>query len=266
LTVIAFLGAATEAFAVHARPKAGSPITIKLVPAFEECFGANMVHGAPLSVPSCNPPLQSSSYLTMNAPDRPAPFTSPANGTATLTMKVSCLTPGTTTETGEAPACPATGDQIDVKMSFSAGDIRCVGVAGQGSCTSGAGSLYNGKLLLDIVLRITDHYNGIVPNPAGADCSDTTSCPATTNFPVWPIGVQCTSGSCNYVTSVDLAVPGAVPEAKRMVIEMGAVEVQDAGLNGNLTPAPAPASGACPPACQQDDAASLYLTQGINVP
>jgi hypothetical protein len=50
------------------------------------------------------------------------------------------------------------------------------------------------------------------------------------------------------------------------VIEMGAVEVQDAGLNGNLTPAPAPASSSCPPACQQDDAASLYLTQGILVP
>jgi hypothetical protein len=262
LALVACLGFAAEAFAEHARPKAATPSTIRFVPAFEECFGPNSTHGAPLALPSCNAPIQSSSYLTMNTPDRPVPFNTTANGTASMILKTTCLTPGTTTETGQVPTCPDAGDQLDVKITFNSGDVRCVGAGGQGNCTSGAGSLYNGKLLVDMTMRLSDHYNATT----GQGCAATTTCSATANFPVWPLGLQCASGNCNYVTSADLIVPGVALEGKRAVIELGAVEVQDAGLNGNLAAAPAPAAGVCPPACQQDDAASLYLSQGLFIP
>ena len=270
LTAIACLGLTAQAFATHARPKGASPANFRLVPAFEECFGPNMTHGPPLSVPSCNPTIQSSTYLTMNAPDRAAPFNTAADGSGLVTLSTTCLVPGTTTQVtgaGATPPCSDAGDQEDVKVTATMSGIRCVGVGGQGNCAGGGGSLYNGKLLLDMPMRLTDHHNQIVPNPAGADCSDTISCSATTDFATWPIGLQCASGNCNYTTSVDLTVPGALLESKRAVVQLGPVEVQDAGLNGQLAAAPSPAAGACPPACQADgDANTVYLTQGFFAP
>jgi hypothetical protein len=270
LTLVACLGITADAFGEHARSKAATPAAFRLVPAFEECFGPNRTHGAPLAVPSCNPPIQSSTYLTMAAPDRLAPFNLSADGTGLVSFKVTCLNPGTTTQvTGSnpAPPCNDAGDQIDVKVTVTLSGVRCVGVASQGNCAGGAASLYNGKVLVDMPMRWTDHYNAIIPNPAGADCSDTTSCAATADFPNIPIGLQCASGSCNYATSADLTVPGSALEGKRASIELGEIQIQDAGLNGNLAAAPAPAAGACPPACQADtDANTVYLTQGLFVP
>jgi hypothetical protein len=270
LTVIACLGLVAEASAEHARPKAATPMNIRLVPAFEECFGPNQTHGPPLAVPSCNPVIESSTYLSMQAPERLAPWLGSADGTGLVTLKVTCLLPGTTTQvTGSntAPPCADAGDQIDVKLTVSMTGVRCKGVGGQGNCAGGAASLYNGKVLVDLPARVTDHHNQIIPNPAGADCSDTVSCTATTDSANWPIGLQCASGTCNVTTSFDLAVPGSNIEGKRSVIQLGAVEIQDAGLNGQLAAAPAPAAGACPPACQADgDANTVFMTQGTFVP
>jgi hypothetical protein len=247
-------------------------VNIRLVPAFEECFGSSggMTHGPPLAVPSCSPVIQSSTYLTLNAPDRSAPFNSAANGSGVITLATSCLVPGTTTQVTGAnslPPCNDAGDQEDVKVTAALSDIRCVGVASQGNCATGAGGVYNGKLLLDMPMRVTDHRNQIVPNPAGVDCSDTTSCTATTDFISLPIGLQCVSGACNYTTSADLTAPGLIMETQRIVVQLGAVEVQDAGLNGNLAAATSPFAGACPPACQADtDANTTFLTQGLFAP
>jgi hypothetical protein len=267
LAAIVFFGIVTEAIAMHARPSSATPLTIKLVPAYEECFGANSTHGTPLALPSCNPPIQSSAYLTMNAPDRTSPFNTPANAKATLIFTISCLNPGTTTPTGQNPPCSNAGDQEDIKAEFTANDIRCVGAPGQGNCAGSGGSLYNGKLLVDISMRYTDHNN----HTTGQACDATTTCPGTADIAgtpqAWPIGIQCTSGNCNYITTVDLTVPGANLEGKRAVIELGEINVQDAGLNGNLTGASTlGASGVCPPACQQDDAYTQYLRQGLTVP
>ena len=206
----------------------------------------------------------------MNAPDRSAPFNTAADGSGLVTLATTCLVPGTTTQitgAGATPPCSDAGDQEDVKVTATMSGIRCVGVGGQGNCAGGGGTLYNGKLLIDMPMRLTDHHNQIVPNPAGADCSDTISCTATTDLTNWPIGLQCASGNCNYTTSVDLTVPGALLESKRAVVQLGEVQVQDAGLNGQLAAAPSPAAGACPPACQADgDANTVYLTQGFFAP
>ena len=262
LVAVSFAAAAP---AEHARPASATPVTVRLVPNFLQCASSTpggMTHGPPLAVPSCSPPIQSSDWLTMVAPDRPAPFNQAASGTGYMILQNSCLIPGTTTETGEAPPCPDPGDRADVKVTFGLGGIRCVGAAGQANCAGGAGSLYSGKLLSSQTMRISDHYGQRVPNPSGADCSDTVSCPNTAVDLPLEIGMQCSAGACNYVTSMDLTIPGSILEIKRTVLALGQIVVQDAGADGDL------AGGfSCPPTCAQDGVDHhFFLTQGMFIP
>ena len=103
----------------YARPKGATPLTFRLVPAFLACTSANATHGPPLAEASCSPPTQASSYLTLNAPDRPAPFTAAASSTGLLTMNVFC------TDGAPSPCTAAAGDQIDVKLDSTITDVRC---------------------------------------------------------------------------------------------------------------------------------------------
>lgn len=266
VAALGLLVMATSALAEHARPKAATPLAFRLVPAFNACGGsvpAGMTHGAPLAVPSCSPPTQTSAYLTAAAPDRAAPYNTAADGTGLISLKVTCLLPGTTTQVTGAnasPPCNDPGDQIDVKVTSTSTGVRCVGVSG--GCVGGANALYDGKVLGASSIRISDHYNNIVPNPPGVDCSDTTSCAATAIDLPFTVGAQCTAGACNYVTSADLTVPGVVLEGKRAVVGLGQINVQDAGANGNL------AGGvACPPTCAQEgDGNAVAYTQGLFIP
>jgi hypothetical protein len=255
---------ASSAFASHPRPKSATPVSFKLVPAFNQCGAPNGTHGAPLALPSCGPPTQSSAYLTLNAPDRPAPFNTAANGTGSITLKVTCVSsinPPVTN--GDSPPCNANpGDQEDVVITSTSSDIRCVGAPGQGNCAGGAGSLYNGKVLGSSTIRITDHYNATTGQP----CAGTTSCPGTVVDLPFDVGAQCTSGSCNYTTSADATVTNTVQELKRAVVELGQVNIQDAGLNGNLVGGPPPGTGICPPSCAQDDASGVAFVQGLFLP
>ena len=242
----------------YARPKGASPVNIRLVPAFDQCSGstpAGMTHGAPLAVPSCNPPKESSTYLTMNAPDRPAPHGTAATGGGLVTLKVTCLVPGTTTQvTGPNanPPCNDTGDQSDVKITNTLTGIYCRGVSG--SCAS-AGSLYAGKVMANTNLRITDRLNGPEQNvPATAE-----------DYPLqW--GIQCTGGSCSMVTSADSIIPAVAKEGKRSVWQLSQLRVFDGGSDGNLVSAPAPGSGGCPPACAGNGGEAVFLHQGLFVP
>jgi hypothetical protein len=256
---------ASTAFATHARPKGASPLNFRLVPAFAPCPASSpvgMTHGPPLAVPSCSPPDELSNYLTATAPDRAAPYNLAADGTALITLSVTCLVPGTTTQvTGanSAPPCNDPGDQADVKITNASTGVRCQTISG--GCASAAAN-YNGKVLGVSQIRITDHYNQIVPNPTGADCSDTTSCVATALDLPFSVGAQCTAGSCNYVTSADLTVPGATLELKRAVVGLGQIQVEDAGADGALAGGPA-----CPPTCAQNGTDhNTAATQGLFIP
>jgi hypothetical protein len=238
-------------------------MTDRLVPAFNQCGGsspAGMTHGPPIAVPSCSPPVETSSFLTANAPDRAAPYAGVAGFYGNVTEAVVCLIPGTTTQmTSSNPPCNAAGDQEDVKVTVDIGGVNCVTVSG--GCSAG-GALYNGKVLLNKTLRISDHYNQIIPNPTGADCSDTASCVATAiDFPAtW--GIQCTAGNCGVTTSFDLVVPGLIPEQKRTVIAEGTVTVQDAGGDGDLA-----GGAACPPMCAQNGADhNVFAVEGVFAP
>jgi WD40 repeat protein len=53
----------------YPRPKGASTEWVSLVPAYKPCTASNSTHGSPLASPSCNPPVQSSDYLTVGSAD-----------------------------------------------------------------------------------------------------------------------------------------------------------------------------------------------------
>jgi len=278
VAALGMLVTATSALAVHARPKAATPSTFKLVPAFNTCTGsspAGMTHGTPLAAPSCSPPVQTSTNLTWADPTRAAPFNTAADGFGTIILKVTCLVNGppqttiqVTGPNANPPCANPPPDEIAVKITTTIAKVRCVGGTGQthganagASVPCAPATLYNGMILGSATIKISDHYNNIVPNPPGVDCSDTTTCPATViNLP-FTVGAQCAAGDCNTVTSSDLVVADVAKEGKRAVIGLGPINIEDAGLNGGLAGGPA-----CPPTCAQDDAAGIFLTQGLWIP
>jgi hypothetical protein len=225
----------------YARPKSAASITLQLVPAFNECTAPNSTHGTPLSSPSCDPAVQSSSYLTFNAPDRAAPYNTTANGKGSLVMKLFCTD-------GAAPPCTAqAGDQQDVSLNLSVADVRCV--AALTHCPT-AGGFYDGKLLTTMKVRLTDRLTG----------SST-----LTDFP-FSFGAQCASGSCNLTSSFDAVIAGLAQEQKRAIWQLSAVEVLDGGTSGDFNRAPPPATGSCPPACATSGRETVFLRQGLYAP
>ena len=170
VAALAVLVTASSALANHARPKGASPLNFRLVPAFAQCGGsspAGMTHGPPLAVPSCSPPDELSNFLTLNAPDRAAPYNTGANGTGSITLAVTCLVPGTTTQvTGAdgAPPCNDPGDQEDVKVTTTSTDVRCVAISG-GCAAAVVPTAARSSGVSQI--RITDHYNADSSEPGG---------------------------------------------------------------------------------------------------
>jgi hypothetical protein len=167
-------------------------------------------------------------------------------------LTVTCLSPGTTNETGQSPPCPAAGDQEDVKITTTLKDVRCVAIAG--GC-SAAGGLYSGKVMALMPIQITDRLNGQAEtNPGTLD-----------EYPLtW--GVQCASGNCTSITSADSVIPGIAREGKRGVWALGQAQVYDGGPDGDLTAATSPASGTCPPACEGNGGEAVFMRQGLFAP
>jgi Tol biopolymer transport system component len=196
----------------YARPKSATPTTIKFVPAFNVCTtGSQSTHGAPLALPSCDPPRQSSLFLTMGTAD--------SNGGASqfvgrLQMRVVCNPPAP----GATPPCSDPGDQADVKLDADFSDVRTVT-----DLTD-----YFGELNVTLPLRITDRLNGAASNAPGT-VSDT-----SLSFAVPCSGDLDTSvgSSCVVSTTAEAVIPGVVPESKRSVWGLGQVEVFDGGADG----------------------------------
>ena len=201
--------AAQTASATHPRPKGATPIRVPFVPAFKSCAApGNRTHGAPLSFPSCNPPVQVSPNLTIGTPD--------ANGAASNAIGfalVKVLPPA----------------QSDVALSGQASDIRCrTGVTACGSANSADGPDYTGQLQSNAMIRISDHYNGPGLNE-----------PATVQDIPFPTTVTCSAtadtsigGFCSVATSANAIVPGAVITNQRAIIESAQITASDGGVDG----------------------------------
>jgi beta-propeller repeat-containing protein len=190
----------------YARPKAASPSTFKLVPAFEDCGeAANSTHGAPLEAPSCAPAIPTSHYVTVGTPDANG---NPARFSGSLVLKA----------VGESPINPDNGDQADVQITANLNDIR-----NQGDLSD-----YTGELRFVLGLRITDRYNG-----------DSLDKPATAADTVFGFDVSCagTAGpegsDCNLATTADAITTDIARERQRAIWELSQVQVFDGGADGD---------------------------------
>ena len=201
--------------ASHVRPKGASPIRASMVPAFKQCATANTTHGAPLAFPSCNPPVQASSFLTIGTPDANG---AGANSVGSVLLKVKITSPE------------------DVIIQSTGSDIRCMPGTAPSVCNSpnaADGPDYSGELQGNATIRISDHYNGPnlneaatvvdIPFPVNGTCVNTTS---TT------IG-----GTCSTNTTANAVVPGSVKDAQRGVVEIGQLQISDGGADGLVSTA-----------------------------
>jgi glucose/sorbosone dehydrogenase len=187
----------------YARPKGATPMHVSLVPAFNACTGPNRTHGAPLASGACNPPVQSSSQLTVGTLD--------ANGqTANANARV---------RYDVIPGNPlTTPNEANVKVVASLTDVRRKSTLAD----------YTGELQLDAALRITDRLNGPAQNE-----------PATVADIGFPATIACTSttdtaigSTCSLTTTFNAVVPGAVLELQRSNWQLGQVKVYDGGADG----------------------------------
>jgi hypothetical protein len=189
----------------YPRPQGASPLQASLVPAYKDCTAPNRTHGSPLSYGSCNPPTQTSDYLTLGTPDANGDV---ARGSASVSY---------VTVLGD-PATPT--DEADVRVRVTMHDVR----------NKPDLSDYTGEVQIVSDLRITDHDNAPDQASSGTGTVQDTPLSAT---------VACTSTSstgagsdCNLQTTVDALYPGAVKEGQRSVWELGPVRAYDGGADG----------------------------------
>jgi hypothetical protein len=183
------------------RPKGATPMRVAFVPAYQQCTSPNRMHGAPNTFQSCNPPVQSSNFLTMGSPDANGVG---ANGVASLTM----------TAIAGNPATPA--NEADMGLNFSATDVR----------NKSDLSDYTGELKVTMPLRITDRDSG--PDLIG-----------TTQDSAYSFAIPCTAttatnvgSNCTLTTTTNSLVPNTIKESVRSVWQLGKVDVMDGGADG----------------------------------
>jgi subtilase family protein/VCBS repeat protein len=221
----------------YVRPKGATPFRASLTPSYKQCTAPNRTHGAPLVHPSCNPPSQSSSTLTVGTPD--------ANGQGAKSQASLLL--------NVIPGDPGPPDEADVQVAFTATDVRCA--VTNPACPSGNGSDYIGKMLATASLRITDKYNG----PSLSE--DGTVTDTMLEMPVMCVatGDATIGADCALNTTLDALIPGIAREGQRAIWQLDQVEVKDAGPNGTGYGA------GCPSACGDGDE-QTFMRQGVFVP
>jgi WD40-like Beta Propeller Repeat len=196
----------------YARPKAATPTTVRLVPAFRACTSPNGSHGAPLSLGSCGSPQQTSNNLTVGTPDSNG---ADSNSAGYVKFRAACIPPAP----NPAPLCTSPGEQADVELTASLTDVR-----NKSGLTD-----YTGELRVVFSTRITDRLNG-----AGAVHPATvTDTPFGFNLSCVPTAGDSTGSDCSALTSADAVMPGIAIEDKRAVWQLGQVQVYDGGADGD---------------------------------
>src|SRR3954462_13130909 len=215
LGVVGLMVVSQIASATHVRPRGATPLRASVVPAFKACAAPNRTHGTPLAFPSCNPPVQTSNFLTVGSPDANG---AAANSQSSILLNVKSTSPE------------------DVLITSSGTDIRCLPATSAtvcGTANAADGPDYSGQLQGNATIRITDHYNGPtlteaatvvdIPFPVNATCTST----AATNI----------GGTCTANTSANAVVPGSVKEAQRGVDEIGELLINDGAGDGQVATA-----------------------------
>lgn len=219
--MVGMLVMASMASATHVRPKGATPLATSLVVSYKPCTSPNEQHALPLGSPSCNPPVQTSNFLTVGSPD--------VNGAvANSTGKMRLDVVGTP----------------DIKVASTITDIRCLNNAAAG-CATGPSNAngqndYTGTIEGTAIIRITDHNNGN-PGPGGTDAATVTDIPFPIVSLTQPGNVPgCVStantaigSTCTTTTTYNTVAPGVVVAGKRANIEIGQVQIYDGGTDGS---------------------------------
>ena len=220
--VVLGIGGVQVADATHPRPKGATPLRVPIVPAYKQCTAANRTHGPALAFPSCNPPVQSSSYLTVGTPDSGG---GAANSIASLIMGVQL-----------SPA--------DFLLTLNVTDIRCRPAGSPSVCSTAnasGGPDYSGEIYFQPAsLRITDHWNSRLQPPPPNDPYDQPGTWEAGGFAPPPIASCASTAStsigstCSISTSGNAIAAGFSPTVggKRFLMELGQVQVFDGGPDG----------------------------------
>jgi len=234
VTAATMMIVASAANAAHVRPKGASPIRVSMVPAFNQCTSANRTHGPPLAFPSCNPPVQTSTAITVGEPT--------ANGAAANSVgsiRISVVV-----------GVPGPPDDSDVNLVGNSTDIRCkAGTAACGSANAADGADYTGELEGNAQIRISDHYNAVAPG-GGTDAATVIDIPFPVTTPCTATASTSIGSTCNISTSANAVVPGSVKDGKRAVVEIQQIQVSDGGPDGVAATTPN----------------TLFSVQGIFIP
>jgi len=186
----------------YVRPKGATPLRVALVPAFEACTAPGSSHGAPLAFPSCDPPQQTSTRLTVGTPDANG---QPANAGGFVRLATIAGNPSTS------------ADEADVRLTATMTDVRRAGDL----------SDYTGELDARASIRLTDKVNGLTSSEAGTvsdfDLDFAVPCAAT--------GDADEGAACSATTTADAVTPGMVPEGKRAIWQLGQLELLDGGAD-----------------------------------
>jgi hypothetical protein len=200
----------------YPRPKAATPVRVSLVPAYRQCTTAtdNRVHGPP-DFPgnstnpdvSCSPPAQTSSALTVGAPD--------ANSNAAQSVgwvRISA-----------ASGDPVTSaDEADAEIAMALSDVRRRSDLGD----------YTGQLQLETTVRITDRSNG------PSETATVQDIPYRVTVPCVAIDTA-VGATCTVMTSADAVTgAGSVIEGRRAIWRLDQVRVNDGGADGVVSTTP----------------------------
>jgi hypothetical protein len=213
---------ASVASATHPRPKGATPLRVSMVPAYNACGTPNRTHGPPLAFPSCNPPVQASSAVTVGSPDANG---ASASAEAFVKLDVQVGVPGPP-------------DDSDVLITSVGTDIRCkAGTTACGAGNAADGADYTGGLQGNAQIRISDHWNAIAAG-GGPDAATVIDIP-------FPVGASCVStastaigSTCTANTSANATVLGSVKDGKRAIVEVGQISINDGGPDGLVCTTP----------------------------
>ena len=229
VAVLGMMVMASAANAAHPRPKGATPFRASLVPAYNACTSPNRTHGTPLAFPSCNPPVQTSTSLTIGSPDANG---APANSVGFIRIAVQAGAPGPP-------------EDSDVSLQVSITDVRCkAGVAACGAANAADGADYTGEVQANAQIRITDHWNAVAPG-GGPDAATMIDIPFPVNAPCTATASTSIGSACLVNTTANAVVGGpgpwadpAVKDTKRGIVEVGQLQVTDGGTDGVVATTP----------------------------
>lgn len=238
MSAVVMLAVASLGNANYMRPVAAGSIKVSLVPNYNACPGTGgQTHGTPLAFPSCAP-VASGTGAAITGGDPPNDGAASSQGTVSLKV------------------LPGAGANVLIKSKIT--DVRCaVGATtacGNANPLSGGRPDYVGGLQGTAQIRITDNYNGVTETDDGTVVDipfsvtyTTFGCVAT---PGAGVGQEDIGSKCTADTSANTAVPGAVKDGKRAVVQTQTINILDGGPDGVVSPG----------------TTSIFETQGIFIP